>query len=121
MGWLDDLGRLHLAGRHRERYVRGGYNVYPGEVEAVLADHPAVAQVAVVPADDDTFGQIGVAAVVPLDPTRPPSLDDLRAFAAGRVASYKLPDRVVVVDALPLTAMEKLDRAALEQALQARS
>jgi acyl-CoA synthetase (AMP-forming)/AMP-acid ligase II len=121
MGWLDDLGRLHLAGRHRERYVRGGYNVYPGEVEAALADHPAVAQVAVVPAVDDTFGQIGVAAVVPLDPARPPSLEDLRAFAGARVASYKLPDRVVVVDALPLTAMEKLDRAALERVVEARS
>jgi acyl-CoA synthetase (AMP-forming)/AMP-acid ligase II len=121
MGWLDDRGRLHLAGRHRERYVRGGYNVYPGEVEAALADHPAVAQVAVVPAVDDTFGQIGVAAVVPLDPAQPPSLEDLRSFAGARVASYKLPDRVVVVDSLPLTAMEKLDRAALEKVVETES
>jgi acyl-CoA synthetase (AMP-forming)/AMP-acid ligase II len=121
MGWLDELGRLHLAGRHRERYVRGGYNIYPGELEAALADHPAVAQVAVVPVADETFGQIGVAAVVPLDPARPPSLEDLRAFGAARIASYKLPDRVVIVDALPLTPMEKLDRVALERAVEARS
>src|SRR5207244_11637166 len=55
MGWLDELGRLHLASRHRERYVRGGYNIYPGELEAALADHPAVAQVAGVPVADATF------------------------------------------------------------------
>jgi acyl-CoA synthetase (AMP-forming)/AMP-acid ligase II len=121
MGWLDDRGRLHLAGRHRERYVRGGYNVYPAEVEAALAEHPAVAQVAIVPAVDHTFGQIGVAAVVPLDAARPPSLEDLRTFAGARVASYKLPDRLMVVDALPLTAMEKLDRAALERVVEAQS
>ena len=121
IGWLDDLGRLHLAGRHRERFVRGGYNVYPAEVEAALADHPAVAQVAIAPALDDTFGQIGVAAVVPRDPARPPSLDDLRTFGGARVASYKLPDRLVLVDALPLTPMEKLDRAALERVIEAPS
>ena len=115
VGWLDDVGRLHLAGRHRERYVRGGYNIYPGEVEAALAEHAGVAQVAIVAVADDTFGQIGVAAVVPVDPVRPPSVEDLRAFAGGRVASYKLPDRVVIVDALPLTPVEKLDRDALER------
>ena len=65
LGWVDERGRLHLAGRSRERYVRGGYNVYPMEVEAVLADHPDVAAVAVVSRNDPVMGEVGVAVVVP--------------------------------------------------------
>jgi acyl-CoA synthetase (AMP-forming)/AMP-acid ligase II len=94
-------------------YVRGGYNVYPVEVESVLSTHPDVAAIAVVPRADDVMGEIGVAAVVPSDPSRPPSLAELRDFAAPHIAAYKLPDAVHVVDALPLTVGEKVDRRAL--------
>jgi acyl-CoA synthetase (AMP-forming)/AMP-acid ligase II len=94
-------------------YVRGGYNVYPVEIESVLSTHPDVAAVAVVPRPDDVMGEIGVAAVVPRDRDRPPSLAELRAFAAPHIASYKLPEAVHVVDALPLTVGEKVDRRAL--------
>jgi acyl-CoA synthetase (AMP-forming)/AMP-acid ligase II len=72
-----------------------------------------VRQVAVVPRPDEVMGEVGVAVVVPRDPAAPPSLDDLRAFADGRLARYKLPEAVEVVDALPLTAMQKLDRRSL--------
>jgi acyl-CoA synthetase (AMP-forming)/AMP-acid ligase II len=113
LGWIDDRGRLRLVGRSKEMYVRGGYNVYPVEVESVLSTHPDVAAVAVVPRADDVMGEVGVAAVVPRDPRRPPSLEDLRSFAAPHIASYKLPEAVQLVDALPLTAGEKVDRRAL--------
>jgi acyl-CoA synthetase (AMP-forming)/AMP-acid ligase II len=59
------------------------------------------------------MGEIGVAAVVPRDPASPPSLADLREFAAPHVAAYKLPEAMHVVDALPLTVGEKIDRRAL--------
>ncbi len=94
-------------------FIRGGYNVYPAEVEAVLADHPAVAEVAVVPRPDDVMGEIGVAVVVPADPAAPPSLDELRAFLEPRLARYKLPEALRVVEELPLTPMQKVDRRAL--------
>jgi acyl-CoA synthetase (AMP-forming)/AMP-acid ligase II len=113
LGWVDDRGRLRLVGRSKEMYVRGGYNVYPVEIESVLSTHPDVAAVAVVPRADDVMGEIGVAAVVPSDPSRPPSLAELREFAAPHIAAYKLPDAVHVVDALPLTVGEKVDRRAL--------
>ena len=113
LGWLDDRGRLRLVGRSKEMYVRGGYNVYPVEIESVLSTHPDVAAVAVVPLTDDVMGEVGVAAVVPRDRDRPPSLADLRSYAAPHIASYKLPDAVHVVEALPLTAGEKVDRRAL--------
>jgi acyl-CoA synthetase (AMP-forming)/AMP-acid ligase II len=114
LGWLDERGRLHLAGRTKEMYVRGGYNVYPLEVENVLASHAGVAAVAVVPRPDPVMGEKGVAVVVPRDAAHAPDLSELRAFAAPRLAAYKLPEDLVVVNELPLTAMEKVNRRALE-------
>jgi acyl-CoA synthetase (AMP-forming)/AMP-acid ligase II len=94
-------------------YVRGGYNVYPMEVEAVLAAHPSIAAIAVAPRPDDVMGEVGVAVVVPRDGNNAPTVEDLRTFGEDRLAKYKLPDDLMVVDALPLTAMEKLDRRAV--------
>lgn len=75
LGYVDDRGRLHLSGRSKEMYVRGGYNVYPLEVENVLAEHPGVAHVAVVARPDPVMGEIGVAVVVPLAGAAAPTLD----------------------------------------------
>jgi len=113
LGWLDARGRLRLVGRTKEMYVRGGYNVYPVEVEACLSTHPAVAAVAVVPRPDDVMGEVGVAVVVPQDPADPPTLATLRAYGADQLARYKLPEEVRVVAALPLTPMDKVDRTVL--------
>ncbi len=124
LGWIDDRGRLRLSGRKKEMYVRGGYNVFPAEVESVLADHPSVASVAVVPTSDPVMGEVGVAVVVLHAGTDRVALDELRRFAAPRLAAYKLPSAVLVVDELPLTAMHKLDRVRLadlvERALAGR-
>ena len=70
LGRIDERGCLVLAGRKKEMFIRGGYNVFPMEVEGVLADHPGVADVAVVPAPDDVMGEVGVAVVVPDRPGR---------------------------------------------------
>ena len=113
LGEIDANGCLRIVGRTNDMYIRGGYNVHPLEVESVLMEHPAVAAVAIAPRADDVMGELGVAVVVPVDPSAPPTLDDLRAFGAERLAAYKLPDAIRIVDALPITSMEKLDRAAL--------
>ena len=113
LGRIDPTGCLALAGRRGEMYIRGGYNVFPSEVAAVLGDHPAVHDVAVVARPHEVLGEVGVAVVVPADPAAPPSLDDLRAAARDRLAHHKLPEDLVVVDDLPLTAMQKVDRRAL--------
>src|SRR2546421_6191972 len=115
LGWVDENGRLRLAGRSKEMYVRGGYNVYPMEVEAVLAEHPGVASVAVVARPDEVMGEVGVAFVVPR--AAPPDLEALRAYAAERLAAYKLPEALRVVDAIPLTSMDKVDRQTLKRSL----
>jgi len=120
-GWLrtGDLGRfdaagcLVLVGRSKEMFIRGGYNVFPVEVEAALGSHPGVADLAVVPRPDPVMGEVGVAVVVPADPASPPSLDDLRAHGEGRLATWKLPEDLRLVDEIPLTPMQKVDRRRL--------
>ena len=96
---------------------RGGYNVYPAEVEAVLSTHPDIREVAVVPAADPVLGEVGVAVVVVRDGTPTPDLAALRAHAEGQLARYKLPEAVVAVPELPRTAMQKIDRTALSAAV----
>lgn len=113
LGWMGEDGCLRLAGRISEMYIRGGYNVFPLEVEAVLLDHPAVASVCMVPRPDPVMGEIGVAVIVPRPGASRPTLEELRSFAGERLAAYKLPEAVRVVDALPLTGMDKVDRRAL--------
>lgn len=113
LGWLDERGRLRLVGRSKEMYVRGGYNVYPVEVENVLSEHPAVAGIAITPRADPVMGEAGIAVVVPRDPAVPPTLSELREFGRTRLAAHKLPEDLRIVDALPLTAAEKIDRRAL--------
>jgi acyl-CoA synthetase (AMP-forming)/AMP-acid ligase II len=120
-GWLHtgDLGlvgadgNLRIVGRLKEMYIRGGYNVYPAEVEAVLVEHPSVARAAVVGAPDPVLGEVGVAFVVPVADSPPPTRDTLRSWCRDRVADYKAPDRVELVDDLPLTSMLKVDKRAL--------
>ncbi len=114
-GFVDERGCLHLVGRRGEGYSRGGYVVYPVEVENVLAWHDKVAQVVVVPRPDEVMGDIGVAVVVPTDPLDPPALDELRLHAAAYIARHKLPEDLKIVEALPLTAMLKVDRRKLSE------
>ncbi|MFM7063151.1 MAG: class I adenylate-forming enzyme family protein, partial [Actinomycetes bacterium] len=125
-GWLrtgdlatvDPTGCVTLAGRRTEMYIRGGYNVFPAEVEAVLGEHPLVAAVAVATRPDDVLGETGVAVVVPADPAAPPTLEGLREYAGQALARHKLPDDLVLVDELPLTAGTKLDRRALQTVVE---
>jgi acyl-CoA synthetase (AMP-forming)/AMP-acid ligase II len=112
LGFLDAHGYLTLVGRRSEMYIRGGYNVYPAEVEKVLSEHAGVAQAAVLGAPDPVLGEIGVAFVVAA-PAAAPSLDELRAWCRRQLADYKAPDRLVLVDVLPVTSVGKIDKLAL--------
>jgi acyl-CoA synthetase (AMP-forming)/AMP-acid ligase II len=113
LGWVGADGNLRLVGRVAEMYIRGGYNVYPAEVEAVLGGHPGVGEVAVVGVADPVLGEIGAAVVVPVPGAPTLELGALRALCLAALADYKAPDRLVIVDQLPLTAMAKVDKRAL--------
>jgi o-succinylbenzoate---CoA ligase len=120
-GWLHtgDLGRvgpdgrLVVLGRVDDLVISGGVNVHPDEVEAVLAAHPGVAEVAVAGRADPAWGQRVTAFVVPRDPGRPPTLEELRAFSRERLAAAKAPRELVLVPALPRGPSGKLLRRLL--------
>ncbi len=111
-GYLDPDGDLWVLARRSDLIVTGGENVTPQEVEAVLRQHPAVADAAVVGLPDPEWGHIVAAAVVPR-PERSPSPQELQAHCRAHLAGYKIPRRFVFVDALPRTASGKLRRAAV--------
>jgi len=112
---MDGAGRVMLAGRQSEMYIRGGYNVFPAEVEAAILDHPKVAAVVVVPYPDQILGELGLAMVCAQEPKDPPLLEELREHGRQLIAQYKLPDLLVIVDALPLSSAQKIDRAAAQK------
>lgn len=102
-GVIDGDGRLRVLDRLRDLVKTGGVSVAPSEVEAVLSTHPGVADVCVTGAPDPEWGERVVAHVVAADPTAPPTVDDLRAFARDRLSAAKLPREVVLIDAVPRT------------------
>jgi acyl-CoA synthetase (AMP-forming)/AMP-acid ligase II len=90
-------------------YVSGGFNVYPAEIEAVLRLHSDVGQVAVIGVPDRRLGEVGLALVVPTGGTPPDDLEDaLISWAKERLANYKVPRSVTVVESLPLNASGKV-------------
>jgi acyl-CoA synthetase (AMP-forming)/AMP-acid ligase II len=115
VGVLDEDGNLTLVGRSDDMYIRGGYNIHPGEVERALVGHPGVKQAVVLGRSAPVIGKLGVACVVPADGAAPPTLAELRAHVASELADFKAPDELLIVDELPLTAMLKPDRLALRE------
>ena len=102
LGVLRPDGNLVLVGRISDMYIHGGYNVYPLEVENVLAEHAAVDRAAVVGVPAPVIGEVGVAFVTLVAGATAPTLAELRASVAAHLADYKSPDRLEVVEALPL-------------------
>jgi fatty-acyl-CoA synthase len=104
----DSEGFFYIAGRRKEMFISGGVNIYPAEIEAVLVSHPSVADAAVIPLADPTWGEVGVAFIVATTGEA-----ELRAYLAERLARYKLPSRYLFVDALPRTPYGKVEKHVL--------
>jgi long-chain acyl-CoA synthetase len=112
VGRLDDDGYLYVVDRLKDLIIRGGFNVFPRDVEDALVEHEAVAAAAVVGVPDAKSGE-EVVAVVSLHPGAEADPEELRAFAKARLAKYKYPREVRIVDAVPLTSVGKTDRKAV--------
>ena len=115
LGYLDGDGHLWIVGRQKDIIIRGGHNVVPGEVEAALFEHPAVAEAAVAGVEHPVLGQDVAAWVVLRSPT---STAALRAFLLERLADYKVPRRITVIDALPRNESGKVIKSRLESGVQ---
>ncbi len=114
VGHADADGWLYVDGRRRDVIITGGENVYPAEIENVLADCPGVAEVAVVGRPDDRWGEAVVAVIVPARGAKI-SPESVSALLDGRVARYKHPRDVVLVESLPRTALGKIKREELKR------
>ncbi|MDB5818945.1 MAG: fatty-acid--CoA ligase [Rhizobacter sp.] len=119
-GWLrtgdlasiDERGFITLKGRKKDMYIQGGFNVYPAEVEALIATHPEVMMVAGIGVADPVLGEVGRYYVVAKAGSAL-TVDDVFAHCASRIANYKQPRQVVLRSELPLTPAEKIHKAAL--------
>ncbi len=107
VGRLDEKGFLYILDRREFMIISGGYNIYPVEVENVVAEHPAVAEVAVVGVPDERWGEV-VTAVVTLNPGAELDVEELRASCRSQLASFKVPRHIVVRDDLPRGPTGKL-------------
>jgi acyl-CoA synthetase (AMP-forming)/AMP-acid ligase II len=114
VGHIDSDGRLFIDGRDDEMIVSGGENVFPREVEDLLADHEAVVEAAVIGVEDEEFGQ-RLKAFVVLGPRQQASEEDLKAHVKANLAGYKVPREVEFLDELPRNATGKVLKRALRE------
>jgi len=114
IGHLDADGYLYVVDRKKDLIIRGGFNVFPRDVEDVLLQHPAVAMAGVVSRPDQRLGE-EVVAFVSLQPGSQATPAELIEFARGRLAAHKYPREVTILDSVPLTSVGKLDRKALRR------
>jgi acyl-CoA synthetase (AMP-forming)/AMP-acid ligase II len=114
---VDSLGNYRIVGRSKEVIIRGGANVSPREVEEALVTEPRIREVSVVGLPDDYYGETVCACVIVKD-EQSISVDDVFAYLQSRLAAYKVPTTVVIVDAFPLNAMGKVQKAHLVEQVQ---
>lgn len=114
VAYADSSGYFFIVDRRKDMLITAGYNVYPAEIERVIAAHPSVALVAVGPVPDEVKGELARAYVV-RKPGHHPTADDIVEFCRDRLAAYKMPRSVVFVEALPQTSTGKIMRRALRE------
>ncbi|MDR4946788.1 class I adenylate-forming enzyme family protein [Neobacillus cucumis] len=114
LGILDDQGNLKFIGRKKELIIRGGFNIYPQEIEAVLAKHPKIVDSAVIGLPDETLGEI-VCAVVQLKNGELSTEEEIKTYLKEQIAIYKVPGKVIFTDKFPVTASGKIMKLKLRE------
>jgi fatty-acyl-CoA synthase len=114
LGRLDEEGFLYIVDRRKDMIISGGENIYPAEVEAVLYQHPAILDAAVIPSPHPRWGEVPLAVVV-LRPGHTLTAEELFTFCTPHLARYKIPRSLVVVDELPRNAAGKVLKRVLRE------
>ncbi|KUN31521.1 AMP-binding protein [Streptomyces corchorusii] len=110
---MREDGYVEIVGRIKDMIIRGGENIYPREIEEFLYAHPKIRDVQVVGVPHERYGEEVLACVIPSDPADPLTLEELRDFCAGRLAHYKVPSRLQLLDAFPMTVSGKVRKVEL--------
>ncbi|HEX7239862.1 MAG TPA: AMP-binding protein [Longimicrobiaceae bacterium] len=118
LGMVDEEGYLHIIGRRKEMIIRGGFNVYPREVEDRLHAHPAVLDAAVVGLPDEILGEMACACIVPVEGAIVTG-EEIKDFCREVMADYKVPDLVRFLDSFPMTGSGKVRRVELARMISA--
>jgi len=118
LGMVDEEGYLHIIGRRKEMIIRGGFNVYPREVEDRLHAHPAVLDAAVVGLPDEVLGEMACACIVPVEGAIVTG-EEIKDFCREVMADYKVPDLVRFLDSFPMTGSGKVRRVELARMISA--
>ncbi|KZN95087.1 class I adenylate-forming enzyme family protein [Aeribacillus pallidus] len=113
LGVLDEKGNLRFVGRKKEMIIRGGFNIYPQEVEAVLTKHPQVVEAAVIGLPDEVMGE-SVCAVIKLKKGAACTEEELKEFVKAQMASYKVPNKIIFTEDFPVTASGKIQKVRLK-------
>lgn len=114
---IDERGYIRIVGRSKEMIIRGGYNIYPREIEEIFYTHPAVLETAIVGLPDTVLGEIACAAIR-LKQGFQVDASELKEFINDKVADYKVPDKIVIMDELPMTASGKIKKIDLQAQLK---
>lgn len=112
---MREDGYVEIVGRIKDMIIRGGENIYPREIEEFLHGHPKIRDVQVVGVPHERYGEEVLACVIPLDAADPLTLEDLRAFCEGRLAHYKIPSLLRVLDSFPMTVSGKVRKIELRE------
>lgn len=117
LGKLDEHGNLHFIGRKKEVIIRGGFNIYPQEIEELLKKHPKVSEAAVIGLPDEVLGEV-VCAVIRLKQGEVSDEQEIKSYIGEQMAKYKVPSHVVFVNELPVTASGKIQKVKLKDQLK---
>lgn len=116
LGKLDENGNLHFVGRKKDLIIRGGYNIYPQEIEELLKKYPKVSEVAVIGLPDKVLGEV-VYAVIKLKPNMECTEEEIKDYVGKHLAKYKIPSGVMFINEFPVTASGKIQKVKLRESI----
>ncbi len=115
---MDERGYLRITGRLKDMIIRGGENIYPREIEALLSEHPRVANAVIIGVPDEKWGEQVAAVIQPVSSEEPPSPAELHDYCRAHLAAYKTPKLWCFVDQFPTTATGKIQKFVLRERVE---
>lgn len=118
IGTMDDRGFLRITSRLKDIIIRGGMNIYPREIEEVLAQHPAISQISILGIEDAHWGEVVGAVILPANADSPPNIEELRQYCRKYLAAHKTPSKWFFVESYPMTPSGKIQKFELVDMIQ---